>query len=223
MQALTLSLNGQVSGGGMESSGWGLQFVPSEPVSNYALFPGVSIDFAPGGLMGLSEFDANQQTSANNGISLAIDTLQFSVTINGTSSSSFLLLPGANSMSLSVGAGDSGQVSLRTDAFAGGIDQLTGLLDFEFQQGLVTVSANSLGLSLPAVGSSPNFLLNSVAPFEASLPPIDPGNFQNILTSDVEGQRASLGPVSTPEPRAFLPTLAALGILLLRLATHQKR
>jgi hypothetical protein len=212
-QPLVLTADGQInaSSSAGESSGYSFSVIPSTAVTNYYLFPNISLDFAPDGLSGSASVSASQETEAQ-GIDY-FEELLLQIDLNGSSSGGFTLDSNTNIMSLTAPPGDSGFISLYAQGTSAGGVQSTTLIDFEFQNGVVTVANNTLGLALPTVGTSADFLLNSVTPFQASLPAISPGDSLVVLTFDGIDQSATL---ATPEQGTVTLTMAGLGLGLCR-------
>jgi hypothetical protein len=193
---LILSADGSFSG---SASGRGFSTISPDPttapVTTLYLYPTISIDFAPGGSTGEAEATINNSTSG-------LETLGIDAYMTGNANGSFSFDPSTGVMSLVAPAGDSG------DVLVGGVG--VTLILFEFENGIVTASQNSLGLVLPAVGASASFQLTSVPQFQASFPSSDDYDLGGSVTIDAT--------ITTPEPGSFFLALAALGAFFRRRA-----
>ena len=80
------------------------------------------------------------------------------VRLDGTANASFVLDTTANTMTLTVPAGDFGSITVSSMYWDSHTATEASLIDFAWEDGgTVTRSSNSLGLSLPIVGASPIF------------------------------------------------------------------
>jgi hypothetical protein len=219
-QSLTITANGEISsqfpGGPVSgnmltgSSDYGFSTVASALVTNLYLFPSISINFAPGGLVGNAEAFAEQSAEAQTIPQSATAVLDIDVFLQGTVSASFFLDPMTNTMGLFVLPGDSGSINVGGAYVSGGpIGQSFPLINYAFQNSIVTTSFNSLGFALPAVGNPANFLVSSVGPFEMSFPAItDPSSVKMFVSVDQTG--GLVLPSALPEPSTALLDLLGL-------------
>lgn len=222
-QPLVLSANGQVnSPSGMippsspadwtTNSSYGFSTPLSSSATSNFLFPNIFISFDPGPLGGNVTADAYQRTEGQRG-PLVFSELRLLIILSGTSPGNFTFDSPTGSVSLTASPGLSGSIQLTTDYFNGSTAVSTNLIDFAFQTSLVTASSNTLGLTLPSIGASPNFSLNSLSSFQFDHPAIGPANAP-VVSFDVVSQNATLfGPVAPiiPEPATII--LTGLGLL----------
>lgn len=183
--------------------------IPSAPMSDYYLFPDISINFSPDGLTGDATVTAGQITwppqHSNVGPE---DELALFVDIQGTDSADFTLNTTSNTMSLNVGPHDFGQVWLLGYYFkAGDPSPFLTTIDYTFTNGLVTASSNSLGLALPGVGANASFALSSVGPFAGTYTPVSTADDPNMQTLNYLNAEAQFS-TAAPEPS----TLIMLGL-----------
>ena len=193
------------------------------------MFPSVTVNFDPGGANASADVSA-MQYAYDPDPQFGWDeygTVALSVSLYGNSLGSFSLDAVAGAMGLGASSGVSGSIMLSEAGYFCGycfpyfpIRSNSVLLDFEFQNGIVTVSSNSLGLTLPGVGSPADFALSSLSPFAYTFPAIGAYGpfsspvfygFNGFITNTVS-QDASL---AAPEPGAFPLAFFGLGILLL--------
>lgn len=231
-QPLVLTANGQIEMANVhssaspalvvgEDSAYSFSVRPSESVTEYQIFPQVSIDFQPVGLLGQAQVTASQllQTPLDEDPSNAFFVLQ--VNLTGRTKAAFAIDPAAGLMSLSALPGISGAIELvSTYNQFGSPAQITPLISFRFAYdsnaggSLVTFSSNTLGLALPGVGDSPNFSV-PVDAFRATLPPVGPADAQGINLFNAVGQGASLATEPIPEPSTVILLLSG-SVLALR-------
>jgi hypothetical protein len=181
-QPLTLSANGRVSGPGAEESGYNFTVTPSSTVTSEYLFPSISLNFAPDGLLGNASILAYQDTEGSN----LDEVLELQVYFSGDANGSFTFDPSSNLMSLFAPVGDDGEIFLSSPGEAPG-----PVIAFLFHNGRVIQSNNNLGLALPSVSSAANFSV-IVDPFQFSFPGLSSNQIVDSLV-----QSASL---TAPEP-----------------------
>ena len=175
----------------------------------------MNLVFAPNGADASATMVASQ--NADDHINNANITM--TVDLFGTSSGSFVLDPATGTMDLTTSAGLSGDVTILgvgticANFVACGVPPTrisSSLIVFSFQDGVVTASANSLGLALPAVGSAANFAFTSLSPFGITLPNVPSSLFSGFLSTvtitEADSQSANL---VAPEPGTFAVTSSA--------------
>jgi hypothetical protein len=183
-QPLTLTANGQVNMPGLETSAYNFTVVPSSAVMSEYLFPSISLNYAPDGLLGYASIQAYQEvedpTNGNN------ELLSLQVQFSGGGNGSFTFDPSTNLMSLVAPVGGSGYIYLSSSGNASG----GPVLIFEFLNGGIFESYNNLGLTIP---NALDFSV-TVDPFQFSFPGFSDFTYN---TTDALIQEASL---TAPEP-----------------------
>ena len=195
-QPLTLTANGRVSGPGVEESGYNFTVTPSSTVTSEYLFPSISLNFAPDGLLGNASILAYQDTE---GLNLD-ELLELQVYFSGDANGSFTFDPSSNLMSLRLPLWVMTKgLSLSSPGEAPG-----PVAAFLFHNGTVIQSYNNLGLALPSVSSAANFSV-IVDPFQFSFPGLSPYQIVDSLV-----QTASL---TAPEPGTAWLILSGIAAL----------
>jgi hypothetical protein len=85
-------------------------------------------------------------------------------------------------------------------------------IDYEFANGVVTGSTNSLGLALPGVGSSASFNIGIPTEFDVSVATLDPANGP-LSASFIEQANPDITP--TPELAPLMTTAIGIGVMAL--------